>query len=1205
VIDRKALLNDLTRQVKTAETDLGKQVKLVGDVGAQLRAEYDKARKLGRTAATWNAWLDERVTQVAVAWVLGTVFVRFCEDNGLIPEPYLTGPDDDRRDLALARYEDYVATSDDPTYRGWLEQAFTELGAGQAGRLLFDREHNPLFQIPLSHDGARDLVEFWRDRDEAGVLVHDFTDPLNEDGTEGWDTRFLGDLYQDLSEAARKTYALLQTPEFVEEFILDRAMEPAIREFGYEKLKMIDPTCGSGHFVLGAFRRLVRRWADGHPGRDLHERVRAALDSAHGVDVNPFAVAIARFRLLMAAMAAANIRTLAEANKYEWPMHLAVGDSLIKDRQMELELIGEKSEERLVDFAYATEDKPDHPGILEQGRYHVVVGNPPYITVKDKSLNKLYRDLYDACSGTYALSVPFAQRFFELAKRGDEDGCGYGRVGQITANSFMKREFGTKLIESYFRDQVELTEVIDTSGAYIPGHGTPTVILVGKRREGSGRSTTVRTVRSVQGEPAAPENAEDGLVWCAIESQIDEPGSVSQWVSVDDLERGRYFGSQPWVLADGGLELNELVDASSVDTLRSRAMRLGYVGMTAADDVMIRPKRSWPGEIEGLLRPIISGEEVRDWHAASDNRAFYPYSKSKSLLSLAPQLARSRALWPYRTELGNRATFSGEPYLAAGRAWWEWHQLPKDEDAHEWAITFARDSSHGQFSLDRGKALFKQTAPVVKLPKRSNEEGHLQLLGLLNSSTAGFWLKHVSYPKGGDPVGAEGARVSVHPWSDRYEFTGTNVAKLPLPTAFPTSLATALDNLARKQAEIAPATIAGKGTLTTAVLRGARAIWNSIRARMIALQEELDWQVYSLYDLLPEDLRISEDPESPDIPELALGERAFEIVLARRIAAGEASDEWFKRHGSTPITEMPSHWPAAYREVVQKRIDAIESSRAIGMVERPEYKRRWATEGWDALQEKALKSWLLDRIENRDHWFDENGMPALVSLSRLTDTLSRDEDFVCVAKLYAPRKELPAVVAALMTDEHVPFVSALRYKPSGLKKREDWEQVWDLQREEDTAPDVPTKRKIRDSIPVPPKYASADFLRPSYWRARGKLDVPKERFISYGQSNVATPDLYGWAGWDHQQQGYAIDAYIASHEALTTEELTPFLAGLLELQPWLDQWHGEFDSAYGASPAAFFRGDRQMVQGEHGLTDDDLRAWRPVPATRGRGSKKK
>ena len=42
-------------------------------------------------------------------------------------------------------------------------------------------------------------------------------------------TCFLGDLDQDLSEAARKEYALLQTPEFVEEFILDRTFGPCAR----------------------------------------------------------------------------------------------------------------------------------------------------------------------------------------------------------------------------------------------------------------------------------------------------------------------------------------------------------------------------------------------------------------------------------------------------------------------------------------------------------------------------------------------------------------------------------------------------------------------------------------------------------------------------------------------------------------------------------------------------------------------------------------------------------------------------------------------------------------------------------------------------------------------------------------------------------------------------------------------------------------
>ncbi|MER7517964.1 BREX-2 system adenine-specific DNA-methyltransferase PglX [Streptomyces sp. NPDC126499] len=1206
MIDRKALLDDLKQQVKAVEADLGKQVKVVPE-GARLRDEYERARKLGRTAATWNTWLDERITQVAVAWVLGSVFVRFCEDNGLIPEPYLTAPSADRRDLALARYEDYMATSEDPTYRGWLECAFEELGSGQAGRLLFDRRHNPLYQIPLSHDGARELVDFWRGRDESGVLVHDFTDPLNEDGTEGWDTRFLGDLYQDLSEAARKTYALLQTPEFVEEFILDRTMDPAVREFGYEGLKMIDPTCGSGHFVLGAFRRLVRLWGDGQPGKDLHERVRAALDSVHGVDLNPFAVAIARFRLLVAAMAASGVRTLAEAARYEWPIHLAVGDSLIKHRHKQGNLFDDLEEEgadELADFKYETEDVHEHPRILEPGRYHVVVGNPPYIQVDDDNLNKLYRQIYDACSGNYALSVPFAQRFFQLAKIGDKEGRGFGRVGQITANSFMKREFGSRLIEQYFAHQVELTEVIDTSGAYIPDHGTPTVILVGTRRSGKSRQSTVRTVRGIQGEPGTPERGEDGLVWNAITDQIDKPGSASRWVSVDDLDRQRFFSKQPWILADGGLEMVEEIAAAATKRLRSQVESVGRTTSTGADDIFFWPSPSCASRYghADRTRPMVAGDVVRDFGLGPLTQVSDPYANREHthLLGESDRLV-SRHLWLDRTRLRNRKIF-GKSLAENGRAWYEHLENYPSKLGTDLGIAFAFVATHNHFVLDQCGRLFNRTSPVIKLHDGATLEEHLQILGLLNSSTAGFWLRQVCHDKG-NRGGERG--TGRYAWESFYEFTGAAVKEFPLPPTYPTPLASALNALAEQVSRSSPSGFASESPLTASTLRDAKIRWNSYRARMIALQEELDWQVYALYNLYPEDLRVSEDPDSPDIPELALGERAFEIVLARRVAAGEASDEWFKRHGSTPITEIPAHWPAAYREVVQKRIDAIESSRAIGMVERPEYKRRWATEGWDALQEKALRSWLLDRIESRDHWFDENGMPALVTLSRLTDNLSRDEDFVSVAKIYAPRKELPAVVAELMTDEHVPFLSALRYKPSGLKKRADWEHVWDLQRQEDAAEDELAKRKIRDSIPVPPKYTSADFLRPSYWRARGKLDVPKERFISYGQANVPTPDLYGWAGWDHQEQAYALTTYIATHEALTDEEVTPFLAGLLELQPWLDQWHNEFDPTFGTSPADFFRGDRQMEQGKHGLTDDDLRAWRPLAATRGRRTTKK
>lgn len=101
-----------------------------------------------------------------------------------------------------------------------------------------------------------------------------------------------------------------------------------------------------------------------------------------------------------------------------------------------------------------------------------MVGNPPYITVKDSQLNSAYRKRYPStCHRKYLLAAPFAERFFDLA-----DTSRNGFAGMITANSFMKRQFGKKLIEE-FLPQVDLTHVVDTSVAFIPGHTTSTVIL--------------------------------------------------------------------------------------------------------------------------------------------------------------------------------------------------------------------------------------------------------------------------------------------------------------------------------------------------------------------------------------------------------------------------------------------------------------------------------------------------------------------------------------------------------------------------------------------------------------------------------------------------------------------------------------------------------------------------------------------------------
>ncbi|WP_349876716.1 BREX-2 system adenine-specific DNA-methyltransferase PglX [Micromonospora sp. HUAS YX12] len=1184
MIDRKLLLSDLQKQVKNLEKDLREQAESVEEVRLKLRGEYDHAFKVGRTAATWTAWRDERVTQAAVAWVLGTVFVRFCEDNGLLPDPYLAGPGD-RLVLAEEAEAQFFRDQPDKTLRDWLHQGFEVIASTQAGKSLFDKRHNALYQIPLSHDAAKELIGFWRQRGETGSLVHDFTDSE-------WDTRFLGDLYQDLSEAARKTYALLQTPEFVEEFILDLTLTPAIAEFGHDVVKMIDPTCGSGHFALGAFHRLLNEWEQHAPNRDPHERVRLALDAVHGVDINPFAVAIARFRLLVAALRACNVKTLADSAGYTFPMHLAVGDSLIKRRQAML--FGEDS---MTEFAYTTEDVQEHSGILSPGRYHVVVGNPPYITVKDKGLNEAYREMYDACSGKYALSVPFAQRFFQLAKPGDGEGKGAGHVGQITANSFMKREFGKKMIEKLFAIEVNLTHVIDTSGAYIPGHGTPTVILVG-RNTNRGRAGTIRAVMGIRGEPSAPADPRRGVVWQAIVRQVNSPGSQSKWVSVADTVRAD-LASHPWSLYGGGADdVMRLLEAAP-KTLAGEGVDVGMTVLTLEDDAFLLPDaflRRMRLDVDVV--PIVNGDDVRDFLLVTPASTVMPYRVEGTQRSLLPLTLRY--LWSMRTNLARRLYFGKVP-SERGLRWYDLGMYFAARHRTPVSIAFAFVGTHNHFVLDRGGKVFNRTAPIIKLADASSEAEHLQILGVLNSSTGCFWLKRVSFDRGN---GGIGGGIASEDWERFYEFTGTKLQNLPLPSAYPLELSREIDGLAQRLATVTAAAVAASGVTTRERLIAACDEWHSVRARMIALQEELDWQVYSLYGLLDEELTAP----AGSVPELKLGERAFEIVLARKMRDEGVETQWFARHGSTPITELPAHWSPEYRAIVERRIAVIEGNRNIGLIERPECKRRWATDGWEVMQRKALRDWLLDRCEARELWYhhvDGLEQPRPLTTAQLADELRRDADVLTVAGLYAPGQDLGKVIADLVADEHVPHLAALRYKDSGLAKRADWEEVWDLQRAEDALADEAAQREFRKQIPVPPKYTSADFLKGSYWKHRGKLDVPKERFVSYpGAGRDGDPSLLvGWAGWDHREQAQALATLIVAREqedGWAADRLLPLVAGLREILPWVRQWHGEFDPMWGSSPADIYAGFLAETTNRLHLTDEALRSWRPPKTTRGR-----
>ncbi|MDG9722391.1 hypothetical protein [Streptomyces sp. DH41] len=165
-------------------------------------------------------------------------------------------------------------------------------------------------------------------------------------------------------------------------------------------------------------------------------------------------------------------------------------------------------------------------------------------------------------------------------------------------------------------------------------------------------------------------------------------------------------------------------------------------------------------------------------------------------------------------------------------------------------VSFPFVATHSHFSLRRDRKEFIRTAPVIKLPDGAGEERHLELLGVLNSSAAGFWLKQVCQGKGNRGGERSTGRCA---WEEYYEFTGTKLQEFPLPKQLPLALGRELDTLAQLSAKHEPSAVARAAVPTRKALDKARGAHEQVRARMIAMQEELDWAVYGAYGLLTPD----------------------------------------------------------------------------------------------------------------------------------------------------------------------------------------------------------------------------------------------------------------------------------------------------------------------------------------------------------------
>lgn len=1146
---------------------------IAGELRAQMRApgaDRVRALQLHKDEAVgdgFDVWTDLLSRRAAVLWVLKSVYVRVLEDRGLLAPGRLLDPE------AQQLFEKLAPNLGETAFLRWVYKDLASPNGGLPE--LFSVQ--PAELVLPSDVRSRALIAFWRHRDADSGDHWSFAE-------ERFEGELMGDLYQELDPVVKDRFALCQTPDFVREFILDRTLTPAIETFGADKVRLLDPACGSGHFLIDGLKRLVVATAAVHKDWSRAKVLEHALGRVVGMDLNDYACALARARLVMTAAELAGVNTLAEAAKFHPHVYWADGLEQVERDEVKPSLqfgLFETAEEK----PRATLTRADVRAALRKvfaEKFHAIVANPPYITEKDPARKEYHREKisktqrYISAYREYSLGSPFTERCFQLAEK-------EGHVGIITSNNFMKREFGKPLIEKVMSN-LDLTLVVDTSQAFIPFHGTPTVLLFGKNRRPIGAQ--IRAVMSKRGETGAPPDPAKGRVWLSITEGWDKLGFESEFVSVADVPRD-IFAKHPWSLGGGGAaELREQLEKAALTRLSQLSESLGFAAITGADEVFLQPGDLLARRGIGHSKPMITGDVVRDWSLSPVENTIWPYDDKCEPLPSEALDEILRFFWPYRSILRDRRAF-GRPLDDRGVKWWEVREIYKDRFRTPLTIAFAFVATHNHFVLDRGGKVFNRTAPVIKLPVGATENDHLALLGLLNSSTACFWMKQVFHDKGG---GTDTGKQQSDPAKIAYEFTSTGLQNFPLPPDgehrhLLIDYTRRIDRLAEKRASLLGHALPGVDALVALPIKEIQARIFAVESqeavllrRQIALHEELDWLVYQMYGLIS-GIPMLDPSWVESSPGIEIGARPFEILQARH---GRESGV-----DSQPLlSALPPDTDPRTSIAWESRIAAIEQTPSLSLIEHESYKRRWLltpkhlagrVESFAGRLEIRIIELLLDLLEVAAR---RRTVP--FEAGRIVADLQDDARFGMLAELLTGRKDYSheQTVLGFLSDDVVPNHPFHRYSKAGLVKYKTWESTWEDQRREDAGESV---------IPaVPPSYAQPDFVSRRVFELRGKLDVPKERFIAFTEvpGRTGAETLYGWAGWTPLQR---LKALLAIDEELED-------AGT----PLADRT-GVLDSAWRLLPdvaredpqaAARLKAELQALVGPTGPSPESLEEWR-------------
>jgi len=740
---------------------------------------------LARTIALRNPALSQRELNTAVTLTINRIiFLRICEDRGIEPYGQLqglqNGPGVYKRLIGI------FCRADD-RYNSGLFHFRQEKGrAASPDRLTLD--------LAIDDKALKEIFQglYYPDSPyEFSVLPADILGRVYE--------QFLGKIIrltaghqakvEDKPEV-KKAGGVFYTPKYIVDYIVEKTVGRLLEgrtPAQADRLRILDPACGSGSFLIQAYQRLLDGYRDryvaGGPekrtkGRrpvlyqaaggewrlTTSERKRILLNSIYGVDIDPQAVEVTKLSLLLKVLEGESGETLTNQIKLfqeralpDLSGNIRCGNSLIGTGfydGAQLTLLGDEDQYRINCFDWEKEfpevfavgnGRP--PSVTRGGReaaspdraggFDAVIGNPPYIRIQMmKEWAPLEVEFYKrafaaAGKGNYDIYVVFVEKGLGLLNA-------KGRLGFILPHKFFNAQYGEPL-RGLLAEGKHLSGVVYFGDTQVFAGATTYTCLLFLEKAGADacRFTKVDDLEAWQKTGQGTE----GSVPAANVTAAEWNFTVGR--GADLFEKLRQMPVKLGEVADRMYQ-GPITSADTVYLFKDYRQRSG----NKTTEVLSKELDQWVPVESNILKPVVRSGRIRRYEAIPSALVLFPYEVKENTARLysPEEMKRDYPLaWSYlngnKKLLENRekGKFKDDQWYRYGRTQnlglWEQPKLMIPYMITALAAYLDRSDHFYFINVTTGGYGITTRHPAVTLP---------YLCGLLNSPLLDFYLKRVS-----------------------------------------------------------------------------------------------------------------------------------------------------------------------------------------------------------------------------------------------------------------------------------------------------------------------------------------------------------------------------------------------------------------------------------------------------------------------------